>query len=62
MPETTQVLQLRVSPKLYLEIAEEVVKRKSRGEKYVSLNSVAIDWLEKGKHVDSDVRLRAKGS
>ena len=59
MSETRQILQLRVKPELYEALAEEVMKRKTRGETDVSLNKVAAEWMEQGKNAEM-VRVRPK--
>jgi hypothetical protein len=48
MSQARKLLQLRLEPALYDEIAQEVEQRKSDG-KTASLTGVAIEWIEKGK-------------
>jgi hypothetical protein len=50
MSQARKLLQLRLEPALYDELAQEVEQRKHEG-KTASLTGVAIEWLEKGKRI-----------
>lgn len=48
MAESIKLLQLRLPLALYEDLAQEVKQRKD-DQPRVSLNTVAIEWMERGK-------------